>query len=373
MQSNDTNKSSNRQARDGFFIISKQAWHDLFKLVTEHKNDTQAARILSVYLTICCGTDATHQKSTWSGGAIYKRVGISNDASKKDIQWLSEFGFIRIEKAAQKNVSPDYRVEFFGNDPTDTESTDNIYIPNGIVSGVSGEPSPLRMLRDAHNPHLIYLFIRLYAYQDKYLDVIDPDFISTAVDKRNNLNAEMLYKASKEVGSIRVWALPKSNKSSIRPNPKTDFYDFTQHPADNNPFLSDDHQSGSWGFIALLIELGLLEVVTHICNGEMTHSADEIEHIAIVEDSNEMNPQVQQAALLSCYEDKPIAIKLQTEYRLAVVLPANYRKVHYQYFLKMRYRTKAGAVKQRIKADTALQTKVNKMLKAFDLKEGGII
>jgi len=368
MSSNDTNPTSNKQARDGFLVVSSSVWGSLYYELIKSQNDTIATRVLSTYLAICCGADATHQRSKWSSGAIYKRVGISPKASKKAIDWLSEHNYIEIKKEAKKNVSPDYRINFFGNNPKDTNGTDNIYIPNGIVSGVNGDESqsPLRILRDHHNPHLLYLFIRLYAYQDKYLDVINPDIASTAVQDKQNLDATMLYETSKELGgTVRVWGLDKQIKPAINIRKATEFHDFEKY--------KDIEQLGNAiGFFETLLKLGLIYNITHLCNGEMTHSGDEIEHLFIPDANDQSDHKITLCSSGATSNNQPLIYELE-RYNYFSILPSNYKKVHYQRFVKMTYRTKLGEVIRRIDDDKQLNQDIDKLLKGVELKSMGII
>lgn len=368
MSSNDTNTTSNKQARDGFLVVSSSVWSSLYYKLIKSQNDTIATRILSTYLAICCGADATHQRSKWSSGAIYKRVGIAPSASKKAIAWLSEHNYIEIKKEAKKNVSPDYRINFFGNNPKDTNATDNIYIPNGVVSGVNGDESqsPLRILRDHHNPHLLYLFIRLYGFQDKYLDIINPDIVSTAVQGKQNLDATMLHETSRELGgTIRVWGLDKDIEPTISINLNTEFHDFEK-------YKDIEGLDSAVGFLDTLMRLGLVQTITHLCNGEMTHSADEIEHLFIPYENDQSEHKITICGSGATFNDKPLIYELEN-YNYVSILPSNYKKVHYQRFCKMTYRTKLGEVVRRIDDDKQLNQDIEKLIKGIDLREQGVI
>lgn len=368
MSSNDTNQGSNKQARDGFLVVSSSVWSSLYYELIKSQNDTIATRILSTYLAICCGADATHQRSKWSSGAIYKRVGIAPSASKKAIAWLSEHNYIEIKKEAKKNVSPDYRINFFGNNPKDTNATDNIYIPNGVVSGVNGDESqsPLRILRDHHNPHLLYLFIRLYGFQDKYLDVVNPDIASTAVNSKQNLDATMLYETNKELGgTIRVWGLNKQIKPQINIKQSTEFHDFEK-------CKDMEGLGGGVGFFMTLSKLNLIYHVTHLCNGEMTHSGDEIEHLFIPYANDQTDHKITLCSSGATSNNQPLIYELE-HYNYFSILPSNYKKVHYQQFIQMTYRTKLGEVVRRIDDDKKLNQDIDKLMKGVELKSMGFI
>ena len=199
MSNNNTNPSSNKQARDGFFVISMEAWESLFAAALEDGGESEAVRTMAAYLTLSCGSGGDHETTRWSAGSIRKYAGISQRPAERAIKLLKSFCYIDIVEKAEKNKLPIYKIDFADRNPKE-QSTNNIFVPNGVVMGVAGEESPLKRLVKYQDPYVLYLFIRLYGFQDKYLDVIEPSIVSTAINEDNDLSDHM----EDAVNSLRI-------------------------------------------------------------------------------------------------------------------------------------------------------------------------
>lgn len=361
MSNNDTNTTSNKQARDGFFIISMTAWENLFNGAMRDVSESEAVRTMAAYLTLCCGTGGDHKTTSWSAGAIRKYAGISQRPAERAIYRLELYGCINTIKKPEKNKLPTYKINFFDNNPKE-QSSDNIFVPNGIVTGVNGEDSPLKRLVRYQDPYILYLFIRLYGFQDKYLDVIEPSIVSTTINKDNDLDAIEVYN---EQGLLKIWATEEKSIESAYPTSK--FYDFKSH--DDDHFLDErTENSGLWGFLSILGGLGLLSNVTYACNGDRAYRADEIDFIC------EVGTEKQKAlagAIGELGELKHSSIGEELPYyENYVVLPSTYRKIHFQTFYQLRYRTKLGEARNRYSEENALyKTMAQSMNKIFKTYE----
>lgn len=141
---------------------------------------------------------------------------------------------------------------------------------------MNGEDSPLKRLVKYQDPYVLYLFIRLYGFQDKYLDVIEPSIVSTAINKDNDLDAMEVYN---EQGLLKIWATEEKAKESAYAVSK--FYNFNSHDDnDDERFYCERTENDSiFGFFSILKGLGLLSNVTYACNGDRAYSADEIDFI----------------------------------------------------------------------------------------------
>ena len=362
MSSNDTNQTSNKQARDGFFVISMTAWEGLFECAMSDGSESEAVRTMAAYLTLCCGTGGDHKTTSWSAGAIRKYAGISQRPAERAIKLLESLGYIDTVKKAEKNKLPIYKIDFADNNPKE-QSTDNIFVPNGVVTGVNGEESPLKRLAKYQDPYVLYLFIRLYGFQDKYLDVIEPSILSTAIEAGNNLDAMEIYN---EQGLLKIWAT--EDESSLSAYPTSNFYDFKSHDDDERFFDERTEKTGLWGFFYILKGLGLLNEVTYACNGDRAYRADEIDFIC------EVGTEKQKALAgvigeLGELKHSSIGEELPY-YEHYVVLPSTYRKVHFQTFFQLRYRTKLGEARNRYSEENALyKTMAQSMNKIFKTYE----
>lgn len=364
MSSNDTNQTSNKQARDGFFVISMTAWENLFNGAMRDVSESEAVRTMAAYLTLCCGTGGDHKTTSWSAGAIRKYAGISQRPAERAIYRLELHGCINTIKKPEKNKLPAYKINFFDNNPKE-QSSDNIFVPNGVVTGVNGEESPLKRLVKYQDPYVLYLFIRLYGFQDKYLDVIEPSIVSTVINKDNDLDAMEVYN---EQGLLKIWAT--EDKSNLSAYPVSKFYDFKSHDDnDDERFYCERTENDSvFGFFSILKGLGLLNEVTYACNGDRAYRADEIDFIC------EVGTEKQKAlagAIGELGELKHSSIGEELPYyEHYVVLPSTYRKIHFQTFYQLRYRTKLGEARNRYSEENALYKtmaqSMNKILKTYE-------
>lgn len=366
MQVNDTNKSSNRQAREGFFIVNLDVWEMLFNKTDEQYSDSDVNRVMATYLTLCCGTGGDHTTSSWSGGAVYRHTGISPKVATRAIKILSDNGFISIDKAAAKNKFPVYKINHLGID-TKSDDAKNIFIPNGVVTGVAGEDSPIKRLVNEQNKYLLYLFVRLYYFQDKYLDVISPNIVSSALSDDNSLQAEMVFSLN---NLLNVWCIEDS--PAMVGYPKTQLYDFSIWKGDiDDPFTNDRSDTGDFfGFFSTLIDLGLVIKTLYAFNG------DEVHYSGYTEDSDDIvsqldfitslysNPQseILKELISTAKESAANSIEEISNYAHRVVLPAKYKKVHFQSFYQLKYRTKLGESKVRYSQEKQLIKEMAKLL-----------
>lgn len=346
MTNNGINTTSNKQGRDGFFVISMSAWEGLFDVALNNVSESETVRTMAAYLTLCCGSGGDHKTTSWSAGAIRKYAGISQRPAERAIKLLESFYHIDTVKKAEKNKLPIYKIDFADNNPKE-QSTDNIFVPNGVVTGVNGEESPLKRLVKYQDPYVLYLFIRLYGFQDKYLDVIEPSILSTVIEKDNDLDAMEVYN---EQGLLKIWATEE--KSNLAAYPVSKFYDFKSHDDDERFLDERTEKTGVWGFFYILQGLGLLSEVTYACNGERAYNADEIDFIC--ETGNErQKPYAGAIGDLGELKHSSIGEELPY-YEHYVVLPSTYRKVHFQKFYQLRYRTKLGEARNRYSEENAL-------------------
>lgn len=366
MSSNNTKDTSNRQAQDGFFIVSLTAWDRLFTATMQQQKESDVVRVLIAYLTLSCGTGADHITSGWSSGAIRKYAGISQRPAERAINILAASGFIDIVKKPEKNKLPIYKIKFDKNPKDQDQSQDNIFIPNGVVMGVTKEDSPIRRLANYQNPHMLYLFIRLYYFQDKYLDVIDPSIVSSAISDNAKSDAVEIYSGD---SLIKVWGL--ETQPQLAAHCKSEFYDFAQWYGKPNPFNNkiydiNNNEGIIWIFLMELQQLGLVIPVTYVCKGNKITQADEVDFLC-QEDSETQQSIVKLLETLTEY-DLINGFDGVADYDCYAVLPADYRKVNFQTFYQMRYRTKLGEVRNRFGDEAYLRRTLGAVMDKFVTK-----
>lgn len=319
-----------------FFIIDIETWQTIYDdllnpLNTGYLDDTKATRILASYLVLACGTGGDNVTSRWSATACQKYAGFSVQTGKVAIEYLEQLGHISIaekKKATSKNNT--YKL-------TKPKQGNEIYIPKSLVMGVNGELTAINRLYLEGNPHLLYLFIRLYAFQYKTLDIIDPNLVSSLIVTYNENTpqpyTQLLYNES---GYLNVWGVSNFFTSSAQTN--GNFFDFNT----NKYLFEHKDEKGVWAFYHKLQSLGLLQTVTYACVGDDYSDPNEIDPICEL-DTFAQSAYYTWIDILS--ENKSLQLSTITEsYEIShtVVLPKTYQQIHFATFNRLTYRTKLG-------------------------------
>lgn len=353
-------KKSSTLGQKGFFVISSEKWDKLFLL---HKAEKISIADMAAYLVLACGTGADHKTTSWSAGAVYSHAGISPGPATRSIMHLEQYGFIDTKKAAKKNTLPVYKIAFDKNPKTD-KAGDNIYIPSGVVVGVSGEKSPLERLVNEQDELLLYLFIRLYAFQNKELDVISPGIISTLLNGKDIAPPEISFNES---NLLNLWAYPDIAIESIWARSATNFFDFDKNVFTKKSFdpeNEDGEETGIYAFFERLNEIGLIKKCFIVSRGdkstldtfdpvfEITKSKQSslVDMLCIIADEQgklRENGEVAFQDIKDCIAGK------------FFVAPASYKKLHIHGFYQMRYRTDKGASKVKYAMQNKYENEVN--------------
>lgn len=319
-----------------FFIIDIETWQNIYddisnSLNTGYLNDTKATRILASYLVLACGTGGDNVTSRWSATSCQKYAGFSFQTGKVAIEYLEQLGHISIapkKKATAKNNTYKLNKPKQGNE---------IYIPKSLIMGVNGEITAINRLYLESNPHLLYLFIRLYAFQYKTLDIIDPNLVSSLLVNSEREYPEIVYNES---GRLNVWGISDFWRLSAKNT--SNFFKFNPYPV-NFKFKDDD--SEVWAFYHKLASLGLIHQVNYACVGDDYSDPNEIDPICEIDSLTQQHF----CFLLECLseqyrsDDKQMLWKsvISNNDKL-VTLPSNYQKVHFAKFYRLTYRTTLG-------------------------------
>lgn len=154
----ETEKSKNKHSfgQNGFFTVGLEVWKDIY----EHEKC--GINEMVVFLSLSCGTDENHIKSTWSINSVKKYTGLTEVPAKKALNNLVSSGFVKIIKPVLKaGDRPEYEVK-----NTTDEEGDYIWLPNSLIVGVKSESSPINRLKKRNDKRILYYFIRLYFFQD---------------------------------------------------------------------------------------------------------------------------------------------------------------------------------------------------------------
>lgn len=142
--------------QNGLFAIGLEIWKELY----EHEEC--GINEMVVFLSLACGTDASHIKSTWSINSVKKYIGLTEVPAKKALKNLIDTGFVKVIKPVLKaGDRPEYEIK-----NTTKEEGNYIWLPNSLIVGVKGECSPVNRLKKRNDKRLLYYFIRLYFFQD---------------------------------------------------------------------------------------------------------------------------------------------------------------------------------------------------------------
>ena len=318
-----------------FFIIDIETWQNIYddisnSLNTGYLNDTKATRILASYLVLACGTGGDNVTSRWSATSCQKYAGFSFQTGKVAIEYLEQLGHISIaekKKATSKNNT--YKL-------TKPKQGNEIYIPKSLVMGVNGELTAINRLYLESNPHLLYLFIRLYAFQYKTLDIIDPNLVSSLLVDGEREYPEIVYNES---GRLNVWGISDFWRLSAKNT--SNFFKFNLYPL----YFKHRDETGVWAFYSRLASLGLIHQVNYACVGDDYSDPNEIDPICEIDSLTQQHFGFLLECLSEQYgsDDKQMLWKsvISNNDKL-VTLPSNYQKVHFAKFYRLTYRTTLG-------------------------------
>ncbi|MFM2273727.1 MAG: hypothetical protein RL702_2792 [Pseudomonadota bacterium] len=137
-----------------FFQIDQQSWQ---RVVACGLNASIA------YLVLACGTGRDNRTTAWSVNSIEKYTGIGRTMAKQAIDALEKIGAVtRVEGA-----KPLYRIEPPSNEVTGEVLEPRwIWLPNTLVTGAMGEPSPIERVRRLQDVMVLEHLISLYDIQD---------------------------------------------------------------------------------------------------------------------------------------------------------------------------------------------------------------
>lgn len=143
-------KSAQRDRGGNFFAVDRDVWERLWEVEV-----TNRLNFITAYLVMSAGTGSDHQFSKWSTKACERHVGIGKPRAKLAIDELIEHGFAAHTEQSSR-AYPQYKLQEI---PADS---DPIFLPVGMVTGLSAEASLLRRVREVGDPMLLRMLIDLY-------------------------------------------------------------------------------------------------------------------------------------------------------------------------------------------------------------------
>lgn len=263
-----------KKGQGHFFAVDKSEWARICNL--------DEMNLAVSYLTLARGSLKDNVTTGWSARSIAERTAIAHKRAAKAIMDLENRGFLktlrdeertkalknargvygpRFVGALRKGKSPLYRLRKL-------EKFDPIWIPNSLVDGAAGEVTPLERVRATSDVELLRLLIDLYSIQDLSGDGgISREILSArAGDESKHHAAEKSVDRLGEYGKHAAWRFsgyPRLTKWASK-NPKGG--EVFEYHWKKNP--NDKEESPLWGRLDSLENLGLIEWVRYILNGD---------------------------------------------------------------------------------------------------------
>ena len=211
------------------------------------------------YLVLACGTGRDNRTTVWSVNAIEKYTGIGRHRAKLAIQKLIDAGLVsRLQGTRQVYyIAPGTDGQSIELEvPTANPEPRWIWLPNSLVTGVSGEPSPIERVRGLQKVRVLQHLVALYDVQDLAQD--------GGIHWRS---IRLSYERSQitERGIWNIWGFVKSeNLTTWRNSPvAAPFKDASCCDGEADQFMEQ-----FWESWHALRRLGLIECVPHLVEAD---------------------------------------------------------------------------------------------------------
>lgn len=176
----------------GFFAMSQEVWEQLWTAKASNR-----LTFVITYLVLLAGTGSDHRLTKWSARACEQYTGLGKPRAKQAIEELIESGLVK-RTTSSTRMLPQYELPEL---PIEEEP---IFLPVALVTGLSGEASMLRRIRETGDPLALRMLIDLYA--------------SVSLDATHGVPIEMLHggrmeggaptaRKIAEVGAHAIWGL----------------------------------------------------------------------------------------------------------------------------------------------------------------------
>jgi hypothetical protein len=180
----------------GFFALSHEIWETLWTAET-----TNRLTFVIVYLVLLAGTGSDHRLTKWSARACEQYTGLGKPRAKQAIEELIEAGLVTRTDASTRML-PQYEL------PSLPLEVEPIFLPVALVTGLAGEASMLRRIRETGDALALRMLIDLYA--------------AVSLDATHGIPIDMLHggrieggtptaRKIAEVGAHAVWALTEGS------------------------------------------------------------------------------------------------------------------------------------------------------------------
>jgi hypothetical protein len=237
------------------------------------------------YLVLARGTLVDNCTTTWGAKAVANYVGMRWYTANLSISRLQELG-------AVARIDGDTRARFSLVPMCGEDELEWIFLPNEIVTGAAGEPTPLALIREMQDPLLLRLFVDLYDAQN--------------LPERGGIDWRVvrgLYRKKKlaEVREFTIWSFESEGMETTAEHPITAVHRISGKKPYRDFFAR----------LAALRRLGLVHDVAHLIRG------DEIFHV--FGDSPDIENELRQLTSYATYE---MLTGTGFEYRDVLTFPA---------------------------------------------------
>jgi hypothetical protein len=196
-------KTRGKGRGSNFFAASEGVWDQLWKIPTANR-----LNLVACYLVLLAGTGSDHRLTKWSAKACEQYVGIGKPRAKVAIEELIAAGLVKRMNESER-LKPQYEM------PALPLAEEPIFLPVAFVTGLSGEASILRRIRETGDALALRMVVDLYK-----LTVLDPTYGVSLNCFRGGLKTGGEANARKlaEVGAHTVWGLNQGTYRSAGGN-----------------------------------------------------------------------------------------------------------------------------------------------------------
>ncbi|WP_420608250.1 hypothetical protein [Novosphingopyxis sp.] len=151
MQDQDAEKGMRGRGRGSeFFVLGHAAWERLWTVPT-----TNRLNLIIAYLVLLAGTGADHRLTKWSAKACDDHVGLGKPRARHAIEELIASELIKRTEASTR-LKPQYELL------TTPKEDEPIFLPIALITGLAGEASMLRRVRETGDALALRMLIDLY-------------------------------------------------------------------------------------------------------------------------------------------------------------------------------------------------------------------
>lgn len=197
MEAQQSEKRVRGQGRgSSFFALGHDVWQRLWTVET-----TNRLNLIITYLVLLAGTGSDHRLTKWSAKACEEHTGLGKPRAKHAIEELISAGLSKRTPSSTR-MTPQYELL-----PLPPEA-DPIFLPVALVTGLVGEASMLRRVRETGDVLMLRMLIDLYGLIS--LDGTHGIPLQALYNGKAGPNQSPARKIA-DVGAHAVWAVSRGS------------------------------------------------------------------------------------------------------------------------------------------------------------------